>query len=62
MLKSKAEGAETGKILRELRETMTSDRREITRIEKKQEEERKALEQLREKAEYYRQALDMLGT
>ena len=61
MLESKADGAETGKILRELRETMTSDRREITKIERKQEEERKALEQLREEAEYYRQALDVLG-
>lgn len=61
MLEDQDEGAETGKILRELRETMASDREEITKIERKQEEERKALEQLREEAEYYRQALDVLG-
>ena len=60
MLENKAEDTETWKILQELRETMTSDRREITKIEKKQEEERKALEKLREEAEVYRQALEVL--
>ena len=60
MLENKSAGAETGKILRELRETMASDQREIMKIERKQEEERKALRQLKEEAEYYRMALDVL--
>lgn len=61
MLENKSAGAETGKILRELRETMASDQREIMKIEKKQEEERKALKELKEEAEFYRMTLDVLG-
>lgn len=61
MLEEKAEGADTGSILRELRETMEQDRKSIALLQKKQEEERKALEKLRKEADYYRQALDALG-
>lgn len=61
MLEDKAENAETGKILEELRETMEEDRSRIAELQRKQEEERKALEQLREEAEYYEQALKILG-
>lgn len=61
MLENQAEGVDTGKILQELRETADSDRYEIAKIEKKQEEERKALAQLREEAEHYRMALNVLG-
>ena len=61
MLVDKTENANTEKILQELRETADSDRNEIAKIERKQEEERKALEQLREEAEYYRLALEVLG-
>lgn len=60
MLENHAAGADTGKILRELRETVSSDRREIEKIERKQAEEKKALEQLRAEAEYYRKALEVL--
>ena len=60
MLEDKAEDADMDRILRELRETAASDRNEIAKIERKQEEERKALAQLREEAEYYRMALDVL--
>ena len=48
MLENKSREADSGRILQELRETMESDRQEILRIRRKQEEERKALEQLRE--------------
>ena len=60
MLEDKAENAETGRILSELRETMEEDRTKIAELQRKQEEERKALEQLREEAEYYEQALKIL--
>ena len=60
MLEDKAENTNTDRILQELRETVTSDRQEIEKIERKQEEEKKALEQLREEADYYRQALEVL--
>ena len=60
MLEDKAGNVDTEKILRELRETAVSDRKEIAKIERKQEEERKALTQLREEAEYYKQALEVL--
>ena len=60
MLEDRSESVDTEKILQELRETAVSDRYEIAKIEKKQEEERKALAQLREEAEYYRLALDVL--
>ncbi len=61
MLEDQTENADTGRILRELRETAASDRIEIAKIERKQEEEKKALEQLKEEAEYYRLALETLG-
>ena len=61
MLEEKAEGVETDRILRELRETMEKDRMNMAEIQRKQEEERKALEQLREEAGYYQQALAILG-
>ena len=60
MLEEKAENADTERILRELRETAASDRNEIEKIERKQEEEKKALEQLREEVRVYRQALEVL--
>ena len=60
MLEDQAEGLETEKILKELRETMESDRACIEKIQKKQEEEKNALEQLRKEANYYRIALKVL--
>lgn len=60
MLEDRSESVDTEKILQELRETAVSDRYEIAKIEKKQEEERKALAQLREEAEYYRLVLEVL--
>ena len=61
MLEDKAEGADTGEILAQLKETMETDREDIEALKRKQEEEKRALEQLREEAEYYRQALEVLG-
>lgn len=60
MLENKADGVDTDRILQELQETAASDRKEIAKIEKKQEEERKALAQLREEADYYKLALKVL--
>ena len=60
MLENKADGVDTDRILQELRETAASDRKEIAKIEKKQEEERKALAQLREESDYYKLALKVL--
>ena len=61
MLEDRAEGADTDKILQDLRETMESDRKSIESIRKQREEEEKALKQLREEAEYYRMALETLN-
>ena len=61
MLENQAEGADTGKILQELRDTMEADQADIQALKQKQEEEQKALDQLRTEAEYYRQALELLG-
>lgn len=60
MLEDRADGADPGKILADLRENMESDNAEIDALHKKQEEERKALAQLREEAEQYRLVLEML--
>ena len=60
MLENKAGGAETEKILQELRETAASDREEIEKIERKREEEQEALARLREEADCYRKALEVL--
>ncbi len=62
MLNDRTEGTDTARILRELRETMESDRTAIDRLQRKHEEEEKALKQLRKEAGYYRQTLDILGT
>lgn len=62
MLDDKSSGADTNKILQDLRETMETDKASIERLRKKQLEEKKALEQLREEAEYYQLALEVLGT
>lgn len=61
MLEEKADGADTTRILQELRETMEKDQTDIAKLQRKQQEERKALEQLREEADYYQQALKVLG-
>ena len=60
MLEDRAENVDTEKIMQELRETAASDRKEIAKMERKQEEEQKALAQLREEADYYRLALEVL--
>jgi cell division protein FtsB len=60
MLEDKAENADTEKILRELRETAASDRKEIAKIERRQEEERKALAELKKEAVYYWKVLEVL--
>ena len=62
MLDDKSSGADTNKILQDLRGTMETDKASIERLRKKQLEEKKALEQLREEADYYRLALEVLGT
>ncbi len=62
MLEDKSDDTNTDMILKELRETMETDKTSIERLRKKQLEEKKALEQLREEAEYYRLALEVLGT
>ena len=61
MLEDKAVGMDTEKILNGLQETITEERYEIERLQRKQEEEKKALRKLREEAEYYRLALEVLG-
>ena len=61
MLEDRSEGMDTEKILQELRKTMETDRADIGRIRRRQEEEQKALAQLRKEADYYRQALEILG-
>jgi hypothetical protein len=62
MLEDKSDDTNTDMILKELWETMETDKTSIERLRKKQLEEKKALEQLREEAEYYRLALEVLGT
>ena len=61
MLEDKADGADTEKILQELRDTMREDKETIEKLQRKQEEEKKALDQLREEENFYRQALELLG-
>ena len=60
MLEDRAEGIDTDRILKELRETAETDQAAVEEALRKQEEERKALEQLKEEAEYYRLALEVL--
>ena len=60
MLEDRAEGIDTERILKELRETAETDQAALKEALRKQEEERKALEQLKEEAEYYRLALEVL--
>ena len=60
MLEDQAEGADTHKILQDLRETFTADRQEIETVEQKLKEEQKALDRLRKEAEYYQLALETL--
>ena len=60
MLEDRAEGIDTDRILKELRETAEMDQAAVEEALRKQEEERKALEQLKEEAEYYRLALEVL--
>ena len=62
MLEDKSDDTNTDMILKELRETMETDKTSIERLRKKQKKKKKALEQLREEAEYYRLALEVLGT